>query len=100
MAIITNTTSFTKLRSGDWGIKGNHLQAGKTAVVYKRNGERTEVIVDRILWTGQDGTQIASIRSNQAAAPVRRAAKAWSVRRPVVGGHCQSCGCEVWDCDC
>lgn len=93
----TTTTSYTKLRNGNWGIKGHGLRAGQAAVVYKRSGERTTVMVDKVLWTGPDGLAIASIRTERAAT---RTSSNWSVRRQHVGGHCQMCGCQSWDCAC
>lgn len=101
MTTTTQTSSFTKLRNGSWGIKGYGLKAGQQATVCKRSGEQSTVTVDRVLWTGDDGLQIASIRREQSTRTHRQArSNNWSVRRQFVNGICQMCGCESWDCDC
>lgn len=64
--IATTTVSFTKLRSGDWGIKGDAkfirsaIDNDATVTVVKRSGEQQIVRPERIIWSGQ-GAAIASI---------------------------------------
>lgn len=100
----TRTNTWTKLRNGQWGIKGRNLSAGQVAFVTKRSGERKQVRVDRIIWTGDDGTQIASIKQDAKQAPVNRTdwqrSGRQTYRKQILNGHCQHCGCEAWDCDC
>ena len=55
------TATYTKLRTGSWGLRGRGFVAGERTLVIKRSGERQAVTVERILWTGDDGQQIATI---------------------------------------
>lgn len=53
------TATFTKLKSGNWGIRvpltnGTELAAGDTVRVVKKSGEGKDVVVDRVLWKGTD----------------------------------------------
>jgi len=43
--------TFCKLHSGEWGLRGDDLEAGHHVVVEKRNGDVAWAIVDRIIWT-------------------------------------------------
>jgi hypothetical protein len=56
------SATYAKLRSGEWGIKSTTLlRPGDVAVVVKRNGQARRCIVGRVLWTGEDGTCLATI---------------------------------------
>lgn len=106
----TTTATFTKLRTGAWGVKGRGLRAGQAVTVTKRDGATSTVTIDRVTWTGSDGVQLASIadtrlpqaRTTRIGAETRTQARGgnWSVRRQYAGSHCQMCGNERWDCDC
>lgn len=83
--------NYVQLRNGDWGIRADYnIQSGDRVTVIKRNGERKEETVDRIVWSG-NGATIASI--------VQR-------RRPGGRhGYCDVCdhdidGCADMDCTC
>lgn len=57
--------SFTRLRSGQWGIRiavdGKHLPSGQPIMIMRKSGEVSCEIVDRVVWT--DGSvSICSIR--------------------------------------
>ena len=96
-----NFASFTKLRNGSWGVEGEGLREGSSTTVYKRNGTRQSVTVDRILWT--DGTtSIASIVSDRPA-PQRQTRHSRTRRACVTGGNCSSFGdsrgCGGYGCD-
>lgn len=56
---------FTRLRSGEWGIKGpaNRIRVGSSVYAEQRSGKRTVVKVTRIIWTGAD-TAIAAIEQD------------------------------------
>lgn len=60
-------TTYTKLKDGSWGIKGKGLTTGQTVSVTKKSGECKTETVSHILWTGQDGTQLASIQQNTSS---------------------------------
>lgn len=59
--------SFTKLRSGQWGVRigvdGKHLTRDTPIMVRRKSGELSCEIVDRVIWT--DGS--VSICSIQAS---------------------------------
>ena len=103
MSNITATATFTKLRNGSWGVKGHGLMAGQVAFVAKRDGARKQVRIDKIIWTGEDGTQIASIvatdNHTQSRGQYQRSGYR-PVHRQIRNWHCTSCGNEAWDCDC
>lgn len=56
--------SFTKLRSGDWGIRvtGGVPEAGQSVVVAKRDGSSDTVSVDRVVWSGEGVALCAIVR--------------------------------------
>lgn len=64
--------TYTKLKSGDWGIRADEpIAAGSTVTVTKRDGGTKTETIDRIIWTG-DGVTLASIKqkgSTGTAAP-------------------------------
>jgi len=65
----TNTTvTYTKLRSGDWGLRGpaTILSEGASVTVTKRSGETKPATVGRVLWSG-DGVAIATIASSSTS---------------------------------
>jgi hypothetical protein len=58
-------TTFMKLRSGQWGLRGpqSALQPGATVTVAKRDGSSKECTVGRILWN-RDGIALATISAS------------------------------------
>lgn len=58
-------TTYTKLRDGSWGVKGKGLVAGNNVTVTKKSGESKVETIDHVLWTGNDGTQLASIQQTK-----------------------------------
>jgi hypothetical protein len=98
--------TYTKLRDGSWGIKGQGVQEGQTVLVTKRSGENVHERVGKILWQGSDGTVIATLASGASVSTARRTAKAMfaSSRKACrTGGNCSSFGsgnsCGGYDCD-
>ena len=98
------SATYTKLKTGAWGIRGVGLKVGP-AVVTKRDGTTADVVVVKVLWTGPDGTSIAAIAgSDSGAASTSRGS---SRRR---GGsreyECEECGDRVvpgtrcWETGC
>lgn len=66
---MTNThTTYTKLKSGAWGLRGMRLVAGSTVTVTKRNGTTKTETVGQIVWTGADGTTLAATATAPAIA--------------------------------
>jgi hypothetical protein len=93
--------SFSKLTTGAWGIRGTGITIGIPLGVTKRDGSITRVVASRIIWTGDDGTQIAQLESTpRSTAPARSAS-----RRPGRGCSCtddccaRGCRCEA-HCNC
>jgi len=70
-------TTWTKLRSGAWGLRGTGLQEGSSVTVTKCDGSSQTVIVGKVLWTGPDGVQLADVGKAAGSAstgqPTRRA---------------------------
>lgn len=94
------TVTFSKLRSGGWGVRGPAaaIVVGQTAQVAKRDGTVSTVTVSKVLWT--DGTMsIASILSDRAP----RAQRGGVGRQCRTDGNCSSFGdgrsCGAPDCD-
>lgn len=71
--------SYTKLRSGEWGVRvPGGIQAGQLVVVRQRNGKERTECVRYVLWTGPDSRtgatiSLATIGPTPVRAPVRSA---------------------------
>lgn len=74
------TTTYTKLRTGAWGIKGpaatlqTALKHGDAVQITKRDGTVKTEVIDRIIWTG-DGTAIASVEQRTTRRSTRQRAE-------------------------
>jgi len=53
--------TFSKLRSGEWGIRGMDLVEGEMVTVTRRNGSNATLTVGRVVWQDADGTSLAEI---------------------------------------
>lgn len=109
-------TTYTKLKTGEWGVRGPvaEVKAGAVVTVTKKSGEAKQETVSRILWT--DGTvALAAIGAQQSSGKRRggtwdpdqfrgygRARGGWAKSCPT-GGNCSSFGsgrsCGSPDCD-
>ena len=80
---MTTSTTWTRLKNGDWGLRGSPqvLRPGAAVVVTRRNGERQTVTVGRILWSDAT-TAIATVQRPQGHT-------SRGYRR---GGRCRGCG--------
>lgn len=58
--------TYTKLRDGSWGLRGSGLASGRIVSVTKRDGTVKTETVGRVLWTGSDGTCLATIQQSSA----------------------------------
>lgn len=65
------TTTFAKLNTGDWGIRGKGLIEGAPATVTKRDGTSKSVTVGRIVSTGADGMVLATIAADASPMVVK-----------------------------
>lgn len=58
---MTATATYTKLKSGDWGLRIiGAAGAGATVTARKRDGSEKTVTVGRVVWSG-DGVTLATI---------------------------------------
>jgi len=105
--------SYTKLRSGDWGIRvEGRATTGQSVTVTKRDGSRQTVCVDRVVWSGE-GVSLCSIRretaggySAQRATAGGTSGRCRECRGPIRGtpehramaGLCGSCAFDEYDC--
>lgn len=71
---ITQSTSWIKLRNGSWGCKGYGLKVGATATVTRRDGSTSEVRIDKVVWTGDNGLSIAACTTIGERRPATRTA--------------------------
>jgi hypothetical protein len=56
--------TWKRLRNGEWGIQGMNLEEGQTVTVVRRNGVEKEVVVERVVWQGNDGFTYAEIEQD------------------------------------
>jgi len=89
--------TFTKLRSGDWGVRveGAVPATGASITVAKRDGSRDTVVVERVLWTG-DGVALCAIQRRASGGGARSSGAA---RRPRSWRPCGYPGCSPSYCD-
>jgi len=94
--------SWTKLKSGAWGIKtrGGAPTPGEAVTVTKANGEQRTVTVARVIWRGE-GVALCSIEGNDSSkrgdsgsSSNGRSARAWA---PCGYPGCSSSYCD--ECD-
>lgn len=79
--------TFTKLRSGDWGVRAPAgTRKGDILDVRRRDGSISTVEVERVLWTG-DGIALCSIYDDR---PTYRRSSGRRTRR--TEGGCLICG--------
>ena len=58
--------SYTRLKSGDWGVKGpsGEVREGATVTVIKKNGETKQETIEKVLFS-RDGIALAAIKPRQ-----------------------------------
>jgi len=92
--------SFTKLRSGDWGVRGSGPapRQGERVTVTKRDGTVKTMTVQKVVW--QDGSAwIAAVESEargggHSSAGCNRCRYIPGVRTAQIWEDCPSCGAE------
>lgn len=79
--------SYTKLRSGEWGVRvqGN-AKAGETITVAKKSGETKSERIAKIVWSG-NGVTLCAIERSEAP----RSSSGSSSHRVRSGGSCREC---------
>jgi len=98
---MATTTTWTKLRDGSWGLRGEGLVPGSRVTVTRKDGTTSTVTVGDVVWVGnavgQDNLVLATVAKDapksapRAAAPARRSRRGW---RP-----CGYPGCSPEFCD-
>lgn len=83
--------TYSRLRSGEWGVRGPaaKLAAGYRVTVTRRDGTTSEVVIGRILWTG-DGVALATIEYSSSSSSSSSSRS--SSRSSRAGGTCDECG--------
>ena len=84
-------TTYTKLRNGDWGLRGTNLCVGQTVTVSKRDGSTKSETVGRVLWSGEDGACLATVAREQSAPRHSQPRRGWA--------PCGYPGCSPDYCD-
>ena len=109
----SNTITFAKLNTGDWGLRGpaSQLISGATVTVAKKSGETKQLVVGQILYS-RDGQAMATIGSSSSHAygydhghsHVRHSRNGCSCTCENCNGRCQcdsTCNCRggnIFDC--
>lgn len=107
---MTTTTTYTKLKSGDWGLRvQGSAAAGQSVSVTTRAGATKTETIERVLWTG-NGISLCAIRQRRSAYGGRGYSSASDrcreCRGPLVnashhramGGLCGACAFDEYDC--
>ena len=100
--------TYTKLRSGDWGIRvQGTVKTGDIVNVAKKSGESKAETVAKVLWTG-NGVSLCAIRQSSyscgsyarrrggcrgCGGPIRDAA-----HHRAMSGYCGYCAFDEFDC--
>jgi len=112
------TATYTKLRSGDWGIRvQGSVEAGAVLTVTKKSGEAKAETVAKVVWSGNGITLCAIGQSARPTSASNGRGRNWDpdkfngygakrggyVRTCKTGGNCSSFGsgrsCGAEDCD-
>lgn len=75
--------SFTKLKNGDWGVRGagSAPAIGDSVTVIKADGSRSKVTIANVIARYNDGNWIAAIAPK-------------AIKATVQGGRCRASGCN------
>jgi hypothetical protein len=89
--------TFTKLRSGDWGIRATFdVAPGAPVTVARKDGTTTVVTVGRVIWKG-DGVVLATIDRDGKAKSSKARRGPWTCY--VCGGTSKDPACQrCWEC--
>lgn len=106
--IDTTRITFTKLKTGAWGLRGPGLVEGERVTVEKRDGSQETKTVGRVLWTDPNGSGVSvaalasdtSEGSRPGSSPGSSPRIASSTPAPRRGAprakvHCDDCGQDV-----
>lgn len=89
---MTIATTWTKLKTGAWGLRGasSILKDGASVVVSKKSGELQNVTVGKVIWSG-NGVALATVASSGSTSTSSRRTSA--VRKSSYTGvrGCSAC---------
>ncbi len=91
--------TFTKLKSGEWGIRVvGTAKAGQTVTVTKKDGTSESKTVGKVIWTG-NGVSLCTVAQAQTASYTPRAGGRSSGGD--MSGRCWECGGRMpqWKAD-
>jgi len=95
-----NSATYTKLRSGAWGVRGIGAapNSGDTVTVTKKSGVTDERVIARVVWSGpsRDGAGLAWIAAVEDDGGPRRGRGSRRSSRSTYRGMCEDapcCGC-------
>jgi hypothetical protein len=99
MTTTTTTTTWTKLKSGEFGLRGRGLTEGATVTVTKKDGTTSTATVGKVLWRGDDGMCLATVAGRASSSSGRggRGRGTWtgcscgSVEEYARASDCRSC---------
>jgi hypothetical protein len=86
-------TTYSKLKSGDWGVRGPvaEVRDGAVVKVAKRDGAVKTETIDRVIWTDGTVALAAIVRAVAAPAPVRASGTGRRRGGCHTDGNCSSC---------
>jgi len=106
------SVTYTKLQSGDWGIKiqgGPLPESGTSVTVVKKSGDKKTERIDKILWSGSDAktgdaVYLCSVErgtfvGRQTFGRVAYRCGCDCCRPCRCESHCVCRGGNVWDCE-
>jgi len=84
--------TYTKLRSGEWGVKvQGTTEAGKNVVVTKKNGDTKNARILKVIWTNGKVSICAIARNNGRSngyVPAKRDSRGYVTQRGHHEGYC------------
>lgn len=96
------SVTYTKLKSGNWGIRSTEaLQEGQVVTVTKKNGETKTEAVDKVVWSG-NGVWLAAVRPSDRPrrdpdAPGRNGMMPGCGACRGLGRMCKQCAFDEYD---
>ncbi len=85
MAYNNVNATFTKLKSGEWGVRVPYkVEAGQQISVYPQSGDVKQVVIEKVIWKG-NGIWLCAIEQRKRPRTKRDAA--WAEKT----GQCRSC---------
>lgn len=105
------TASYTKLKSGDWGVRvQGKVAEGDVVTVTKKSGETKRETISKVVWSG-NGVSICAIEQSASPRGYRRSGRGGSGRcrecggpirnaphHRAMGGYCGYCAFDEFDC--